>query len=273
MVRTVLGAIGRIPFLYQTQQHDANMVAASGWKMLPMEGWVECAKCSLHVMEEDARSAPCPRCGAPRLKEDDCPTPKMEMEETEMPLVLFRLFSQCSGPDPSLILGDFLFLGSMFGVQTRSKLIELEKSFLQSNPRSPGSRGRVVNILNMAVEIEDKFPVEFHYKKIPLEDDENQDIRSHFEETSEWIERARVKGELVIVHCAAGVSRSATIVLAYLMSKERMKLKDAFAFVKKKRPVISPNSGFLFQLWKYEEELFGENSISVRELTPRLLQK
>jgi protein-tyrosine phosphatase len=57
----------------------------------------------------------------------------------------------------------------------------------------------------------------------------------------------------VLVHCAAGVSRSTSVVLAYLMTRKGMSLADALQFVRKVRPIVSPNPGFLDQLKVLEE--------------------
>ena len=51
-----------------------------------------------------------------------------------------------------------------------------------------------------------------------------------------------------ISHCAAGVSRSASILIAYLMREKKMKYQEAHDFVKSKRSIIIPNSGFVQQL-------------------------
>ena len=59
----------------------------------------------------------------------------------------------------------------------------------------------------------------------------------------------------VLVHCAQGVSRSATIVASYLMRKENMLCNDALSFIKYLRPVSVPNYGFRTQLKQLEEEL------------------
>ncbi|KAJ3263704.1 Dual specificity protein phosphatase 1, partial [Blyttiomyces sp. JEL0837] len=67
------------------------------------------------------------------------------------------------------------------------------------------------------------------YHDFPIEDSPRQEIRNLFEETTAIIEEARKKGEAVLVHCHAGVSRSSTIVLAYLLKYHRMTLKDAFS--------------------------------------------
>jgi protein-tyrosine phosphatase len=59
----------------------------------------------------------------------------------------------------------------------------------------------------------------------------------------------------VLVHCYAGVSRSASIVIAYFMHKHKLSLLDAMKLVKSKRSCISPNVGFLLQLKEFEKEL------------------
>jgi len=61
----------------------------------------------------------------------------------------------------------------------------------------------------------------------------------------------------VLVHCRAGVSRSATIVVAYVMKSKGWTLKESLSFVKKQRAIISPNHGFLSQLVLYEKLLFN----------------
>lgn len=58
----------------------------------------------------------------------------------------------------------------------------------------------------------------------------------------------------MFVHCYAGVSRSATVVLAYLMKEQGLTLSAAFKFVKARRFIL-PNDGFKAQLRKFEEEL------------------
>ena len=64
---------------------------------------------------------------------------------------------------------------------------------------------------------------------------------------------------------ALGVSRSATIVLAYLMKYHHNTLKDAFNFLIEKRPQIWPNEGFLLQLLRYETELIRSKEIIQHE--------
>lgn len=59
----------------------------------------------------------------------------------------------------------------------------------------------------------------------------------------------------VLVHCHAGVSRSATVVIAYLMQEKDLTFDQAFSFASKKRPVIFPNMGFQRQLQEWERLL------------------
>jgi predicted protein tyrosine phosphatase len=58
-----------------------------------------------------------------------------------------------------------------------------------------------------------------------------------------------------LVHCFAGVSRSATIVIAYLMVEYGMTLNDALIHVRKQRYFINPNDGFRRQLQTFQREL------------------
>jgi predicted protein tyrosine phosphatase len=61
----------------------------------------------------------------------------------------------------------------------------------------------------------------------------------------------------ILVHCMMGISRSVTVVLAYLMHSYKMSLEDATRLVLSKRNYIFPNDGFIMQLIKYEKKLFG----------------
>jgi len=72
----------------------------------------------------------------------------------------------------------------------------------------------------------------------------------------------------VLVHCKAGISRSSTVVAAYLMQEQRMSLRAGLALIIQKREQAYPNPGFLEQLKAMEIELFGleEATVSVAKL-------
>lgn len=56
---------------------------------------------------------------------------------------------------------------------------------------------------------------------------------------------------VALVHCNAGVSRSASIVIGYLMLREGLSFDDALRQVKLARPSVCPNPGFYQQLKNY----------------------
>ncbi len=92
--------------------------------------------------------------------------------------------------------------------------------------------------------------VNFH-EVIPADDVETYDLSQYFDSAIEFIERHR-KYTSVYVHCFYGVSRSASIVMAYLMKKYKWQFERALFEVKEKR-IVNPNIGFVRQLQNYEK--------------------
>ncbi|ROL43986.1 Dual specificity protein phosphatase 14 [Anabarilius grahami] len=101
------------------------------------------------------------------------------------------------------------------------------------------------------------------YVKVPLADMPHSPISLYFDSVADKIHSVGRKRGAVLVHCAAGVSRSASLCLAYLMKYHRVSLAEAHAWVKARRPVIRPNGGFWRQLIEYERKLFGRNSVKM----------
>lgn len=93
---------------------------------------------------------------------------------------------------------------------------------------------------------------DFEYKQIAVEDSHDVNMLKYFPEAFRFIEDARVSNEKVLVHCHAGMSRSVTIILAYLMKYYHHTLDSAYEFVKERKSNISPNFGFMGQLLEYE---------------------
>lgn len=88
--------------------------------------------------------------------------------------------------------------------------------------------------------------------RIPILDSVDTLISPYFSETNEFLHSRIVSSTSVLVHCQMGISRSATIIIAYLMYSQRLMFKDAYDMVKSKRSIVAPNFGFLGQLIAYE---------------------
>ncbi|XP_022711554.1 uncharacterized protein LOC111273834 isoform X2 [Varroa jacobsoni] len=102
------------------------------------------------------------------------------------------------------------------------------------------------------------FIPEPQFLRIAVNDNYSEKLLPHFSKASHFVERARESGGCVLVHCLAGVSRSPTMAIAYVMKHLRLSSDDAYRYVKSKRPTISPNFNFLGQLLEYEKELRRE---------------
>ncbi|XP_067269307.1 dual specificity protein phosphatase 26-like [Pseudorasbora parva] len=97
------------------------------------------------------------------------------------------------------------------------------------------------------------------YMGIDAQDSLTYDMSIHFNNGAEFIHAALEEGGKILVHCHVGVSRSATIVLAYLMLKQNMTLVEAIKKVKEGRGVY-PNQGFLRQLINLQIQLYGHRN-------------
>lgn len=93
------------------------------------------------------------------------------------------------------------------------------------------------------------------YKFIEAYDLPSFNMQNVFDGCFLYIENIRLLGRRVFIHCNAGISRSPTIIVAYVMKYLRISFEDAFNLVKKARLTINPNIGFISQLKVYENYL------------------
>jgi len=110
------------------------------------------------------------------------------------------------------------------------------------------------------------------YHRLPLTDSPASSISKVSDEASKIIDSViKSKGGKgsILVHCSAGISRSPTLVVAYLMKARSMSLRSALKQVLRARPQVSPNPGFLRQLKQLEVELSGCVTLDVDELPKR----
>lgn len=109
------------------------------------------------------------------------------------------------------------------------------------------------------------FESEFEYMNIPVNDNDTADLSCWFQQAINFIDNARDSGGKVLVHCHAGISRSATVCIAYLMYKNNDSLEKAFDHVRSRRGVISPNLNFMQQLQEFEKDICGANSYELTD--------
>ncbi len=85
------------------------------------------------------------------------------------------------------------------------------------------------------------------YKQIPWEDNIEQEIQPDINKGFQFLDEC--KGENVLICCQAGRSRSGTMLIAYVMKNYSYgNYKEALNFVRKFRPKIEPNPGFVEKL-------------------------
>ena len=97
--------------------------------------------------------------------------------------------------------------------------------------------------------------LEIDILSIPVDDSPIVNLKKHFQACFKFLNEKRNAKKNVLVHCMAGVSRSSTIVIGYIMSIKEMGFEEAYQFVKQRRSIVSPNGGFLRQLKEYELEM------------------
>ena len=118
---------------------------------------------------------------------------------------------------------------------------------------------RISLVINATVELRlEPVDPEIKVVRVALRDDLNSSICPHLEPTADLIAEHLGRSGSVLVHCAAGISRSASLVIAYLIKHEHHSVRSAFELVQCVRPVIRPNNSFFEQLIQFERNLRGK---------------
>ncbi|XP_056638808.1 dual specificity protein phosphatase 18-like [Diorhabda sublineata] len=113
-----------------------------------------------------------------------------------------------------------------------------------------------------------ELPVPIHrddilYHAINIIDSGYSRILPFFDKAADLIHQVSKLGGRTLVYCVAGVSRSSSICLAYLMKYYKLSLLESYNYLKLRRPRIKPNCGFFKQLIEYEKQLFGCNTVQM----------
>jgi len=135
---------------------------------------------------------------------------------------------------PNAIIPGKLYLGSIYAAHNSAVLKKLG----------------ITHILSVCDEHLKVDSQQFVHKVIQVDDKSDVDLLARFEEAHRFIEQGNT-----LVHCLAGISRSATVTISYIMNKMEKTVAEATEVVHTARSCVRPNAGFLQQLEKYEKLL------------------
>ncbi|KAG2482605.1 hypothetical protein HYH03_018489 [Edaphochlamys debaryana] len=141
---------------------------------------------------------------------------------------------------PSQVLPGHLYLGDWDNAADGERLAELGVK-------------RVLTIHNHPENL--RLAPGLRHLRFSVPDIEDVDISQYFSEAFDFIDEARDKGQAVLVHCGAGVSRSATLVMMYLMRRNSWSAARARAHVLERRSCVRLNDGFWITLCALEPAL------------------
>jgi len=139
-----------------------------------------------------------------------------------------------------------LYLGDQYSATNHKKLAKLG----------------ITHILNMTREIQYSKKRKITYLRICIEDG-IEGVGKHFDKAIQFIDR----GKVVLVHCKEGISRSASMVIAYLMKVNHWGFDRTFDFVKGKREVVNPHFNFQVELLNHQKGLKIESKGRKRKLS------
>ncbi|KAI5696784.1 hypothetical protein M8J76_006413 [Diaphorina citri] len=107
-----------------------------------------------------------------------------------------------------------------------------------------------------------------HYLCVLASDTVEQNLAQFFPLCNDFIHAARLRGGCVLIHCLAGMSRSVTVTIAYIMSVTSLNWKEALKVVRVGRAIANPNNGFQKQLQDFECFRLADERRRLRERFP-----
>lgn len=103
-------------------------------------------------------------------------------------------------------------------------------------------------IVNVTSDIPNYFEKDIEYLRVSIDDKLTENIEKYFDVTHKFIDEQISKGHSVLVHCQAGISRSATIIISYLMLRNKETYSQVLEYIRSKRSKVEPNLGFCIKL-------------------------
>lgn len=166
-------------------------------------------------------------------------------------------WKETNSTDPAMIL-ERLFLSSVGPAQNKALLQKLKITHIV-NLTGPDPHSDIPRYPNA-------FPNRFKYLHLCIRDEQSTKISRYFDKVHAFIDKGLSNKEnCVLVHCEAGISRSSTLVISYLMKRNGMNLKQAYEYVLSRKPNIGPNNVFFAQLINYEKTLYKISSITLTD--------
>ncbi len=138
---------------------------------------------------------------------------------------------------------DYAYSEIMEGLFIGSQISALSKLIFDKH--------KIQRVLAVGAGLEKGFVGKCAYMSISIEDSRNEDIYQFLDKSYNFIDNALSDKAPLMVHCAEGISRSATLVMAYFIRKYRWSFVDAMHFVSERRDIVNPNKYFEKQLIEY----------------------
>ncbi|KAI6234615.1 hypothetical protein M3Y99_00780400 [Aphelenchoides fujianensis] len=227
--------------VFLTDDHEARELAATIVRTLD-EGGLQLANFQGNAAEFAEFAARYPELLLGKDQENEVPAPSnglnFDLHEDED---TFDYKSRHAVEFPALILKD-VYLGNY----ETAKNYEILKS-----------RGisYVINVTPNLPNVFEAYP-HMNYLRIPVDDScHAYTLPDYFPAAIAFIKKARADNAAVLVHCLAGISRSVTVCLAYLIFEQRSTLDRAFDLLHKQNASIAPNFHFMTALKRWEAEI------------------
>eukprot|EP01084_Bolivina_argentea_P292770 503413_1 len=160
---------------------------------------------------------------------------------------------------PSNIIDDKLYLGNAQHALNKKILTDLNITHIINCTQDIGCLFNIdIDQKNNNNTDEKTQSLNIKYFQIPVADTQTQQIVEYFIKVIDFIIDAFSTNNdknRILCHCQAGISRSSTIVIAYLMYSNQISMVNALQYVKSKRNIICPNTGFSKQLLIFDQYL------------------
>jgi len=164
--------------------------------------------------------------------------------------IKIRSTARCPRLPNEILEGQLYLSGRRVALDVNAIMALRIKAIVNATPKCP-CKFRRQGVMYLRLEVEDQ-------------PKESAKLMSKLEEAFDFIDTAREAKRPVLVHCAAGVSRSATVVIAYLMQREGYTLEKALAHVEFCRPEVKPNEGFMRMLTELDGTLKEQRTLLER---------